>query len=389
MSNKNICLISRSLYPHPISKHTQNMQTFEGWLRFWTNIVIVSQCRSSKLRTSHHKNIHGTLLPILKNKYFNVIYFTIVGIYRIRQLHKQYDFDIYQASDAGGAILALIASRIYNKKFVFEVQGDIFDYPSHVGGKIHSSLVKFFSKTIVKKADYIRIVSPFLYAPLDRFGINREKIFLVPPRCNSELFSEKNVAKDKPKVLCKYQYNLLFVGNLLIAKGVDILLESFALIAKENSNIGLTYIGDGEEKSRLEARAKELNINEKIFLLGRVEYSSIPTFMYYSDVLVLPSIEEGVGRVLLEAMSLNLPIVASNVGGIPLVIDNNKDGLLFEVGDVESLKEKVLFLIENDDFCNKMTKAAHQKFLENYEYEISMKKFLKMYESILVTKGKV
>ncbi len=385
MKDKNICLISRSLYPHPISKHTQNMKTFEGWLRFWTNIVVVSQCQSGELCTSHYKNIHGVLLPLMKNKYFNVAYFTITGFFKIRQLHKQYDFDIYQASDAGGAILALIVSRIYGKKFVFEVQGDIFDYPSQVGGKVHSSLVKFFSEMIVKKADYIRIVSPFLYDPLDRFGINREKIFLVPPRCDSTLFSEKNVAKDKPKILCKNQYNLLFVGNLLIAKGVDILLEAFALIVRENPDIGLIFVGDGEEKSRLEARAKELGIDEKVFLLGRVEYNLIPTFMYYSDILILPSIEEGVGRVLLEAMSLNLPIVASNVGGIPLVIDNNKDGLLFEVGEIESLKEKVLFLLNDAAFSKEMTKVAHQKFLENYEYEVSMKKFLNMYKSILET----
>jgi glycosyltransferase involved in cell wall biosynthesis len=385
MKDKNICLISRSLYPHPISKHTQNMKTFEGWLRFWTNIVVVSQCQSGELCTSHYKNIHGVLLPLMKNKYFNVAYFTITGFFKIRQLHKQYDFDIYQASDAGGAILALIVSRIYGKKFVFEVQGDIFDYPSQVGGKVHSSLVKFFSEMIVKKADYIRIVSPFLYDPLDRFGINREKIFLVPPRCDSTLFSEKNVAKDKPKILCKNQYNLLFVGNLLIAKGVDILLEAFALIVRENPDIGLIFVGDGEEKPRLEARAKELDIDEKVFLLGRVEYNLIPTFMYYSDILILPSIEEGVGRVLLEAMSLNLPIVASNVGGIPLVIDNNKDGLLFEVGEIESLKEKVLFLLSDVVFSEKMTKVAHQKFLENYEYEVSMKKFINMYISILET----
>jgi glycosyltransferase involved in cell wall biosynthesis len=238
---------------------------------------------------------------------------------------------------------------------------------------------------IVKKADYIRIVSPFLYEPLDRFGINREKIFLVPPRCDSALFSEKNVAKDKPEILCKNQYNLLFVGNLLIAKGVDILLEAFALIVRENSDIGLIFVGDGEEKSRLETRAKELGIDEKVFLLGRVEYNLIPTFMHYADILILPSIEEGVGRVLLEAMSLNLPIVASNVGGIPLVIDNNKDGLLFEVGEIESLKEKVLFLLNDAAFSKEMTIVAHQKFLENYEYEVSMKKFLNMYKSILET----
>ena len=107
--------------------------------------------------------------------------------------------------------------------------------------------------------------------------------------------------------------------------------------------------------------------------------------MHYADILILPSIEEGVGRVLLEAMSMNLPIVASNIGGIPLVIDNNKDGLLFEVGEIESLKEKVLFLLNDATFSKEITKVAHQKFLENYEYEVSMKKFLNMYKSILET----
>jgi len=385
MAGKNICLISRSIYPHPISHHTQNMQTFEGWLRLWDNIVIVSQCRFSKLNTSQYKdNIYGVLLPLMTNKYFNVIYFTLFGLFRIRQLSKKYDFDIYQASDAGGAILALIASRLYGKKFVFEVQGDIFDYPSHVGGRMHSSLVQFFSEVIVKKADYIRIVSPFLYHPLDRFGIDRNKVFLVPPRCNSILFNKKNVVGEKEDYY-KSKYNLLFVGNLLVAKGVDILLEAFALINKENQDIGLTFVGDGEERDRLVSRSIELGIQDRVSFLGKIEYESIPNMMYYADVLVLPSIEEGVGRVLLEAMAMNLPIVASNVGGIPLVIDDGRDGLLFEVGDIEGLKDKVLLLLNDASFSKEMTKIAHQKFLENYEYEVSMKMFLNMYKSILKT----
>ena len=173
------------------------------------------------------------------------------------------------------------------------------------------------------------------------------------------------------------------MGNLLIAKGVDILLEAFALIVRENPDIGLIFIGDGEEKLRLENRAEELGIDKNVFLLGRVEYNLIPTFMHYSDILILPSIEEGVGRVLLEAMSLNLPIVASNVGGIPLVIDNNKDGLLFEVGDIEALKEKVLFLLNDPTSSKDMAKVAHQKFITNYEYEVSMNMFLDMYKTIL------
>ena len=385
MLKKNICLISRSTYPKTISKHTQNMQTFEGWMRFWENIVIVSQSKSKQMQTSRHKNIYGVLLPLIANKYLNVFYFTFFGFFKIRLLNKKYNFEVFQASDAGAATLALIVSKVYGKKFIFEVQGDIFDYPGKVGGRIHSSLVKFFSRILVKRADYIRIVSPFLFEPLDKLNINREKIFVVPPRCDSKLFSKQNVNKDKPEVFKEKKYNLLFVGNLLIAKGVDILLEAFALIVKEKSSIAMVFVGDGEEKERLIARSKELGISDKVNFLGRVEYNSIPTLMNYADILVLPSIEEGVGRVLLEAMSMHLPIIASNVGGIPLVVDDKKDGLLFEVGEIGTLKEKVLFLLNDPTFSKDMAKVAHQKFLENYEYEISIKKFIDMYQSILET----
>jgi len=359
------------------------MQTFEGWLRFWGNIVILSQCHAEETQISRHKNTYGVLLPLVANKYLNVLYFTFFGFFKIRQLIKKYNFEVFQASDAGGAILALIVSKLYRKRFIFEVQGDIFDYPSSVGGRVHSSLVKLFSRILVKRADYIRIVSPFLYEPLDKLNIDRNKIFLIPPRCDSKLFNEKNVDQQKPKKFDENKYNLIFVGNLIIAKGVDILLEAFALILKENSNIGLAYVGEGEEKVRLISRSKELGINEKVIFLGRVEYEKIPTIMYYSDILILPSIEEGVGRVILEAMSMKLPVIASNVGGIPLVIDDLKEGLLFEVGDVEALKNHVLFLIKNKSFSEKITKAAYQKFLDNYEYEVSINMFLNMYKSIL------
>ena len=383
MPNKNICLVSRSTYPYPISEHTQNMQTFEGWMRFWDNIIIVSQCKNSEIKISSHKNIYGVLLPLISNKYLNVFYFTFFGFFEIRKLFLKYNFEVFQASDAGGAILALVASKIYKKKFIFEVQGDIFDYPGKVGGRLHSTLVKLFSKALVKRADYIRIVSPFLYEPLDKLNIDRDKIFLVPPRCDSKLFNKNNINQVKPQQFSENKHNLLFVGNLLIAKGVDILLEAFALIQKDNSDIGLIYVGNGKEKTRLINRSKELGINNKVTFFGRIDYESIPTLMHYSDILILPSIEEGVGRVILEAMAMNLPVIASNVGGIPLVINDQKDGLLFEVGDINALKKHVLFLIHNKSYSDNMTRLAYQKFIDNYEYEVSINIFLEMYKSIL------
>ena len=166
---------------------------------------------------------------------------------------------------------------------------------------------------------------------------------------------------------------------------MNTLLEAFSLIEKENPNIGLIFVGDGEEKERLIARSKELGVEKKVNFIGRVNYEEIPTLMHYSDILILPSFHEGFGRVLLEAMSMHLPIIASNVGGIPFVINDRKDGLLFEAGDIESLKAKTLFLIDNPDISKIMSKKAYEKFIKNFEYDVSMEKFINMYKSIFKT----
>lgn len=128
---RNICLISRSLYPSNINLHCQNMKTFEGWGRFWDNIILIAQNNSDKYILNSHKNVYGCLLPIIRNKYLNVIIFTLNGLIQIHKLNKQYKFNLFQASDPGAALLAWIASRIYNKKFLFEVQGDILIFLIH------------------------------------------------------------------------------------------------------------------------------------------------------------------------------------------------------------------------------------------------------------------
>ena len=79
---------------------------------------------------------------------------------------------------------------------------------------------------------------------------------------------------------------------------------------------------------------------------------------------------------------MKLPVIASNVGGIPLVIDNDENGLLFEVGDINAIKSHVLFLINNKVYTDNITSSAYLKFKNNYDYEVSMNKFLDMYKNI-------
>ena len=167
MIRKNLCLISRSVYPIHIKDHSQNIITFNGLQEYWDQIHVFAQSKNKAIKKSIFGGIQGVFFPIKKNKYINVLSFTFQGILIISKYHKKNKYEIFQASDAGGAFLALILSRIYKKKFLFEIQGDIFGYPNEVGGMLHSSIVKLSSRYLAKKADFIRIVSPWLNTYLE------------------------------------------------------------------------------------------------------------------------------------------------------------------------------------------------------------------------------
>ena len=117
MTKKVICLISRSIYPMPMSSHTQNMHTFEGWSRFWDTILVLSQSKANKVQESHFKKIHGVFIPLINNKYLNVLYFTFLGIFQIMKLSKKIslDIDITFPTNLSIALCLPISSPINNK----------------------------------------------------------------------------------------------------------------------------------------------------------------------------------------------------------------------------------------------------------------------------------
>ena len=362
--------------------HTQNMSTFIAWCKFWNSVVVFAQSRVNETVTNNYKkSVIGFLVPVKKNKYFNVLYFTIIGFYKLNNLNKKFDFSVFQASDAGAGILALLLSKIHKKKFVFEIQGDIFEFPSEVGGRLHSNLVKMFSRFLATHADHIRIVSPYQYKYLSELGVDSSKIYLVPPRCESKVFNLSNI-KSKPDIFSENSKNIIFVGNLIVSKGVIYLIEAVSNLIKKGNEFNLIIVGDGALKDSLVQLSKKLNIKKNVFFVGRIKYELVPTYIHYADLLVLPSIEEGVGRVLIEAMALKVPVVGSNVGGIPLLIEENFNGLLFESRNSHSLEKKIEEIFEYPKKTENMILNAYSTFINNYEFDISMKQFIKMFEDI-------
>ena len=125
------------------------------------------------------------------------------------------------------------------------------------------------------------------------------------------------------------------MGKVQWAKGVDLLIEAFFKIAKKFPNYKLTIVGDFAEPSYyngLKERVKDLNLKNRIEFLGNRE--DVPELLNSSKLFVLPSRSEGWGVALAEALSCGLPCIATNVGGIPEVLENYK-------GDCKLIKPEV------------------------------------------------
>jgi glycosyltransferase involved in cell wall biosynthesis len=133
------------------------------------------------------------------------------------------------------------------------------------------------------------------------------------------------------------------VGRLSPEKGHWLLVKSFADIRARGARAHLVIVGDGSERHNLERLAGRLGVGEHVSFLG---YQSNPTDLVRSfDVFVLPSLREGLPFVVLEALSMNVPVLASRVGGVPEVIQSGQiGGLLVERGNVEGLTEGMMTL---------------------------------------------
>lgn len=168
---------------------------------------------------------------------------------------------------------------------------------------------------------------------------------------------------------------IIFVGRLSEEKGVSDLLK-----ALKSLNISrcfqLNVVGSGDID--FEAVVYELGICEKVNFFGQLARKEAQKLIGSADILVLPSYKEGLPIVILEAMSAHTTVIASNVGGIPEIIDDGYNGLLVEAGNISSLTKALTFLINNPMERKNMADKAFQEWVCNYTFESNFKIILKL-----------
>jgi glycosyltransferase involved in cell wall biosynthesis len=204
------------------------------------------------------------------------------------------------------------------------------------------------AKEIVQNAEFITSVSQQLYLDLENKGIT------IPENKRQLTHTiyefEKFKILDKQEIRNQLNLNIsdkiiFYAGNLREIKNVDILITSFSKMFSSNlenkDKIKLIIAGKGEEEGKLNALSEQLKVNKKVNFVGGLNSEEIIKYYNASDVFCLPSKNEGLPNVIVEALLCGTPVVASSVGEIPFIIENDKNGFLVKPNDMEILTKKL------------------------------------------------
>tara|TARA_Y100000994_G_scaffold249297_1_gene260234 strand:+ start:709 stop:1902 length:1194 start_codon:yes stop_codon:yes gene_type:complete len=220
-------------------------------------------------------------------------------------------------------------------------------------------------KKVMDSARYIIALSSVESVDIQNlYDIPEEKIIVFPPGVDLQNFYpvDKSVAKEALGM--KNHKYILFVGRIDPIKGFEILLE-MAQILKKKNEFQLIIVGGGSIRSKelieLQSKIDSKDLSDDVVLVGSVPHQQLKTYYSAVDVFVLTSFYESLGFVILESMACATPVVASNVGGIPTLVDDSLTGFLIDENNPESFAEKVEELLIDNNLNYKMGQEGLKK----------------------------
>ncbi|MFC1646051.1 glycosyltransferase family 4 protein [Candidatus Omnitrophota bacterium] len=190
----------------------------------------------------------------------------------------------------------------------------------------------------------------------------------------------ENVNENKKNITHKEkgEFNIFYIGTLRSHKGVDVLIHAFKKI--NWPNLKLHIVGDGADRSNLERLAKD---DKRIIFHGKFSHQNTQEFYKKADILIVPSIWYDVRpNVIPEAFRAGVPVIGSDIGGIPESIKNKFNGYLFEAGNIEQLYEILDNIIKNPTILQELSKNAYESVKE-LEMESYITKLTKIYEEAI------
>lgn len=299
---------------------------------------------------------------------------------------KKYDIIHLHELDPEAVIACYLASHMFEFGSILTIhQFGVSSIPKNI-------LIGKVTIYCLRHLDVVICVSNYIASEYTRIiGNNGAKTVIIHNGVDANFF---NPDLDPKYIITKRGFKatriILFVGRLIKSKGINYLLESFAKLDPKTDNIMLILCGEGPMRSSIESKIREMKLQDQVIIEGYVLGHLLPYYYAAADIYVFPSLSEPFGLVILEAMSMRKPVISSNVGGIPEIIEDGRNGLLVPAGNVEVLTASIKKLLVDRDLSQRLGYEGRKTIINKFTKEKMVRKTIEAYQIALTerTKGK-
>ncbi len=232
----------------------------------------------------------------------------------------------------------------------------------------------------INQSDGVTAVSDYLRRETyERFDVQRE-IEVIPNFIDTARFQRLNKSHFKQAVCPNGEKLLIHVSNFRPVKNAPQVVEIFHRLSAEQQPVKLILVGDGPDRSAAERMARDLGVYDDVRFLGKQE--PIEEILSISDVFLMPSGSETFGLAALEAMACGVPVVASDVGGLPELIENGDNGFLCPLDDLDCFTDRVRAMLDDADLYDRMSTAARQTAEDRFDIDRIVPMYEEYYERV-------
>ena len=350
--------------------------------RYFQITLISDTLPSEKVNNVHSvKSVHHQYSYLRRYSHVPGEYSFVRSVRRkIERIHK--NNPVRMVICHSHALATLAADYLKNKykiSYALITHGDIFDRPRGVYDWRLTAFYRAVTPCAYRNADLVIALSPYMASCALNGGASPDAIHNVPNGIEpADIGISPKLSQRKPvEIALKKYLNLLFVGALNKIKGIDILIDACKILHQKDIKFKLRIIGTGCLDNQIGNDIKHARMSSQICLEGVVQRLLLGDYYREADIVCVPSLNDPLPTVVLEALVSGAPVIASDVGGIPYMIKNGDNGILIPPRNPKALANAIEKLFREPEELNKLTKNTINSVFPRFSWsnvgkEISM-----------------
>ena len=375
---KNVLFIAPTTYQLPL---TENLKKKFITLSEVCNVSVLAFANSKTFLNETYGNFY--LNKKIKNRLINYFRIIQISIFTTHKIIKKENIDIVCFQDPVSSFFSILFLKVRRAevKIVVETHGDFIETLSLeknlVLPMLYKKLFYIMAKYSIGKSNIIRAVSSSTEQQV--LDIDSSKSVVRFPAW----IDFKDFQNIEPKPLSKDKFNILFIGSVTDRKKPHMIIEAIQRINDKSYHLSIVGPAPNEKYFKeLKDLIDKSDLQNQVSLIGPVDRESVKDYYSTSNLMILPSISEGLARVIFESQVAMCPVLVTDAPGMSDIVIDGQTGYVFESNNLDSLSLKIEYIKNNYDETSLIAKTAKGFILSNYSEDNFKFSFKKLFDTV-------